>query len=195
MTLSLREKRRLETARDIQLATLKLAVRHGLEKITAEEIAADAGVSTRTFFNYYTNKEAAAVGTPPAFSEENKAELIKGTNALADDMKAFLDRHMEILARDEPILKMVGTVVRTNEKARGILESFLNKERNDLAECLTPRLNNPHTAAALASITTDTIARAIFLWEHAQDLSLASALDSAWEGLMEASRLLASPSQ
>lgn len=191
MTLSLREKRRRETARDIQLATLTLAVQQGLEKITTEEIAAAAGVSTRTFFNYYTNKEAAAVGTPPAFSEANKAALSTGTGGLAADLKAFLDRHMATLARDEPILKMVGTVVRTNEKARGILESFLNRERHALEACLTQRLHNPHAAAALAGTTTDTIARAIFLWEHAQELSLEAALDRAWEGLIAASQLLA----
>ncbi|MCP3877409.1 MAG: TetR/AcrR family transcriptional regulator, partial [Sulfitobacter sp.] len=49
----------------IQLATLDLAVKKGLENVTTEEIAATTGISTRTFFNYYTNKETAAVGAPP----------------------------------------------------------------------------------------------------------------------------------
>ncbi len=72
MTLSLRERRRQQTARDIQLATLDLAVKKGLENVTTEEIAATTGISTRTFFNYYTNKETAAVGARPPFRRLRK---------------------------------------------------------------------------------------------------------------------------
>lgn len=72
MTLSLRQKRRQETARDIQRATLELALARGLEHVTTEEIAQVAGVSTRTFFNYFNNKEAAAIGIPQAFAMKTR---------------------------------------------------------------------------------------------------------------------------
>ncbi len=191
MTLSLRERRRQETERDIQKATLELAIQHGLENITTEEIAVSAGISTRTFFNYYSNKEAAAIGMPPRFREEDKEALRTGTTSLAADLKLFLDKQMDALAGDEPILKMVGTVLRSNEKARGILEGFLIMERGELTECLCLRVNNRQTAAALASSLTDAIGRAIFLWEHEEDLSLGAALDITWDGLIDASHLLA----
>lgn len=191
MTLSLRERRRQETARDIQMATLDLAIQRGLEGVTTEDIAAAAGVSTRTFFNYYPNKEAAAIGAPPAFRDEDKAALRNGTGSLAGDVKLFLDRHMEVLAADEPVLRMVGTVLRSNEKARGILEGFQNQERRDLTECLCHRVKDRQTAAALASSSVDAIIRAIYLWEHRDDLSLGAALDVIWEGMIQASRLLA----
>ncbi|WP_372838872.1 TetR/AcrR family transcriptional regulator [Phaeovulum sp.] len=192
MTLSLRERRRLATAREIQLATLKLAIQHGLESITTEEIAAAAGVSTRTFFNYFPNKEAAAVGAPLAFCEEGKAALRDGTGSLARDIKLFLDKHMEALTGDEPVLRMVGEVLRANEKLRGILEDFQRQERRELTECLCRRVNDRQTAATLASSIIDAIPRAIFLWENEDDLSLGAALDLIWEGILQASRLLAS---
>ena len=107
MTVSLRERRRQQTARDIQLATLDLAVKKGLENVTTEEIAATTGISTRTFFNYYTNKETAAVGAPPPFSEAAKEALRSGNGPLADDLKMFLDQHFAALTNDEPILKMI----------------------------------------------------------------------------------------
>ena len=195
MTLSLREKRRQETARDIQIITLEMAVRHGLENVTTEEIAAAAGISTRTFFNYYTNKEAAAIGAPPAFTEENMTALREGTESLAADIKLFLARHMEVMADDEHIIRMIGTVLRSNEKARGILEGFLIMERIELTECLSSRVTDRQTAAALASSITDAIGRSIYLWEHEDDLSLGAALDIVWEGMIRAWRLLAASSE
>jgi len=194
MTLSLRERRRQQTARDIQIATLDLAVQKGLENVTTEEIAAAVGISTRTFFNYYTNKETAAVGAPPAFTEAAKEALRDGSGPLADDLKLFLDQHVAALTKDEPILKMIGTVLRSNEKARGILQGFLIMERRELTECLSHRVQNLQAAAALASNTTDAVGRAIFLWEHEENLSLSAALDVVWEGTIAAAALLTSTS-
>ena len=192
MTSPLRQKRRLETAREIQKATLELTMQKRLGDITTEEIAVAAGVSTRTFFTYFPNKDAAAVGHPPKFTEESKKALRTGKAALAADLKQLLDKHMETLAKDEPILRMVGNILRSNEKARGILEGFLTVERIELTETLCSRVENCHTAAALAKKTADTIGAAIYLWEHEEDLSLAEALDVVWEGLLDASRLLLS---
>tara|TARA_R100000789_G_scaffold83820_1_gene79432 strand:+ start:228 stop:815 length:588 start_codon:yes stop_codon:yes gene_type:complete len=194
MTLSLRERRRQTTARDIQKATLELALQHGLENVTTEEIAAAAGISTRTFFNYYTNKEAAAIGAPPDFREEDMEALRKGTSSLAADIKRFLDRHMEILAGDEAILRMVGKVLRSNEKARGILQGILIMKRGELTECLHSRVNNHQTAASLAYNAMDAIGRTIYLWEHEKELSLDAALDIVWESMITAAQLLVSSS-
>lgn len=193
MTLSLRQKRRQETAFEIQRATLEMAMQNGLENITTDDIAAASGVSTRTFFNYYANKEAAAIGHPPGFSEEDKEILRQDSGSIAADIKQILDRHMEVLAKDEDILRMVGKVLRSNEKARGILDGFLTAERNELTAALRKRTDNLQTAAALATFVTDTIGKAIYLWEHEEDLSLGVALDVVWEGLIGASRLLLSP--
>ncbi|THH38939.1 TetR/AcrR family transcriptional regulator [Aliishimia ponticola] len=194
MTVSLRERRRQQTARDIQLATLDLAAEQGLENVTTEEIAASAGVSTRTFFNYYTNKEAAAIGSPPAFLDEDVAALREGRGALSDDLKLFLDKHIKVLSEEVDVIRKVGNVLRTNEKARGILEGFLMMQRRTLTEGLRGRIEDRHTAAALASMTTDAVGRAIFLWEHEDGLTLGAALNTVWQGQMAAAQLLTSAS-
>ena len=121
--------------------------------------------------------------------------LREGTGSLATDIKIFLDKHIEVLAGDEPILKLIGSVLRSNEKARGILEGFLAMGRIELRDCLNTRVGNPYAAAALASSITDTIGRAIYLWEHEDSLSLDAALDVIWEGTIRASQLLAAPSE
>jgi AcrR family transcriptional regulator len=56
----LRERKKAATKAALCEATMRLAVeKGGLEAVTADEIAAEAGVSTRTFHNYFPNKEAA----------------------------------------------------------------------------------------------------------------------------------------
>lgn len=165
---------------------------NGLEGVTTDEIAAAAGVSTRTFFNYFANKEAAAIGHPPGIDSKDKEILREGTGPLAADLKRVLDRHIARLAEDEDILRMVGRVIGSNEKARGILDGFLTAEREDLTEALRGRLGDRQTAAALASIVTGAIGGAIFLWEHEDTMTLAEALDCVWRAQVDASRLISS---
>jgi AcrR family transcriptional regulator len=55
----LRERKKLDTRRALAAATLRLALQHGLSAVTVEQIAAEAGVSYRTFFNHFTGKEDA----------------------------------------------------------------------------------------------------------------------------------------
>jgi AcrR family transcriptional regulator len=59
----LRERKKRETRRAINLAALDLVEEKGFATVTTEEIATRAGVSARTFFNYFPSKEAAVIGT------------------------------------------------------------------------------------------------------------------------------------
>ncbi|MEV5845460.1 TetR family transcriptional regulator [Streptomyces sp. NPDC051985] len=61
----LRDRRREQTSRDIHGAVIRLAREHGFDKVTVDMISAEAGISPRTFFNYFPSKEAAAIGTAP----------------------------------------------------------------------------------------------------------------------------------
>jgi AcrR family transcriptional regulator len=52
----LRERKKLDTRRALSDAALGLAFERGLDRVTRDDIAARAGVSLRTFNNYFTNK-------------------------------------------------------------------------------------------------------------------------------------------
>ncbi|GAB48899.1 TetR/AcrR family transcriptional regulator [Mobilicoccus pelagius] len=66
---SLRARKKKLTRRAIHEAALHLVTERGLDHVTAEEIAATAGVSARTFFNYFPTKDAAVLGLPPDLPE------------------------------------------------------------------------------------------------------------------------------
>jgi AcrR family transcriptional regulator len=59
--IGLRERKKLQTRTAIHEAALHLIDERGLEATTIEQICQAADVSTRTFFNYYPSKAAAAL--------------------------------------------------------------------------------------------------------------------------------------
>jgi AcrR family transcriptional regulator len=60
-TTGLRERKKAQTRRAISQAVLFLALERGLDAVTADDIAAAANVSVRTFHNYFGSKEEALV--------------------------------------------------------------------------------------------------------------------------------------
>ena len=52
----LRERKKRETRIALSWATIRLVVERGLDNVRIEDIAAEAGVSTRTFSNYFATK-------------------------------------------------------------------------------------------------------------------------------------------
>jgi hypothetical protein len=60
-----RDQHKLDTLSGLRRAAVELALERGVEHITVADIAAAAGVSRRTFFNYFATKEDALVGEYP----------------------------------------------------------------------------------------------------------------------------------
>ena len=52
----LRERKKVATRHALGVAAMRLAIERGLENVLVEDIAEAAGVSTRTFNNYFASK-------------------------------------------------------------------------------------------------------------------------------------------
>lgn len=63
--MNLREQKKLAAWRAIRAAALRLFDEQGYEAATVEQIAAAAGVSRATFFNYFASKEAVVFDQDP----------------------------------------------------------------------------------------------------------------------------------
>jgi AcrR family transcriptional regulator len=74
--IGLRERRRRQTSTDIRDAAMRLTQERGWDKVTIEEICIEAGISTRTFFNYFPNKESAIAYGPSDIPAELGAEFV-----------------------------------------------------------------------------------------------------------------------
>jgi len=74
--IGLRERRRRQTSTDIRDAAARLAHERGWDKVTIEEICIEAGISTRTFFNYFPNKESAIAYGPSDLPAELVADFV-----------------------------------------------------------------------------------------------------------------------
>lgn len=89
----LRERKRRETRLRIEDCATALILDRGFDQVTLEEICEKAGVSRRTFFNYFDSKDQAVSGTGiPVIPQE--------------DLDAFATTDSENVVRD--ILRFIG---------------------------------------------------------------------------------------
>ncbi len=72
---TLRARRRQDTHAEIVRAAFELFAEHGYEAVSADEIAAAAGVSRATFFNYFPRKDQILLEVAKSRSERLKTLL------------------------------------------------------------------------------------------------------------------------
>ena len=98
--VSLRERKKLATRRLLRRAALELVAEHGLANVTVEDIAEAAEVSPRTFFNYFTSKEAVLFGGEP----DRAARLRDAHRDAARPASRRIDALRTVLAADAETL-------------------------------------------------------------------------------------------
>lgn len=192
MAASLRERRRQQTELDIQRATISLALEQGLDHVTTEAIADRAGISPRTFFNYYPNKEAAVVGHPPDFPDCAREAFVTGQGNLRDDLRILLMSNLRQMENRPDIIRGIGELWKENARVRWMLELEIEKLIDVVADCIQRRQPDmaPGLRHGLADWTMRSSHLAIGLWAQDKADDLETALDIVWEEQLEVARCL-----
>ncbi|WP_160878343.1 TetR family transcriptional regulator [Nocardioides flavescens] len=174
--VSLRDRRRAQTEREVGEVALALFEAHGIDATTVDEIARQAGISPRTFFRYFPTKERAAL-VPHRDLEDRVAAMV---DALSPDrpvlpqleeiwvevLTAFDDGRSEAgeqvlrvrrLMRTEPSLRLAAASL--DEERTLVLVAHLRDLLGDLDDLRARVL--VETAAAAVRVALDAWAEAV----------------------------------
>lgn len=84
---SLRERKKQQTRQAIHDAARALVLEEGLAQVTIADVCARAGISERTFFNYFPSKAAASLGLPSKPLSEARTHLFLDSDGpIIDDL-------------------------------------------------------------------------------------------------------------
>lgn len=89
----LRERKKRATYDSLIDSAQRLVAERGLDAVTVEEVCAEAGVSTRTFFNYFDSKDDAVLGIQPWELDQELVEIFRAggpTGVLGTDLQALV---------------------------------------------------------------------------------------------------------
>src|SRR3954452_6247634 len=73
----MRERKKLATREALSAAALRLALEHGPQNVRVDDIAEAAGVSPRTYNNYFSSREQAIVGALAAERGQHVAAALR----------------------------------------------------------------------------------------------------------------------
>jgi AcrR family transcriptional regulator len=132
--------RRHRTAKKIQAVAVELAMRDGLANVTTDAIAKAAGISTRTFFNYYPYKEAAILGPAPDYPAEASEAFVAGTGRLIDDLDRLLAIHVARFLDERELLANVFALAETDVKVDALRNMAVLSRRAQMRELLNRRM-------------------------------------------------------
>ncbi|MFG3214583.1 TetR/AcrR family transcriptional regulator [Streptomyces tendae] len=109
----LRERKKRATREALREAALRLAVERGPDQVRVEDIAEAAGVSPRTYNNYFASREQAIVSAVTADREERIAAAVAARPAgvrLADAVtEAVVEQYAHEGERERGVLLLITT--------------------------------------------------------------------------------------
>lgn len=194
---SLRERKKRATRRLLRKAALDLVAERGLGHVTVEDIAEAAGVSPRTFFNYFPSKEGALFGPDPdteAVVRERLVHDMPGAPVL-DVLRAVIASQAELFEAEftelggDPV-KWLGQTraVRADPHVRAAHAAQLVMIERSVAEAIARRLGADLEAdpypGLLAGVATSVFRTSMTFWAAAGGVvPLARIVDQAFRAV------------
>jgi AcrR family transcriptional regulator len=129
-----REQRKRETSRALTSAARRWTIERGFAGFTIEELCAEAGVSRRTFFNYFESKENAVFGfaTIDSRQEALEEEFAARRGDLIDDFIQLTISRFELFNPVEDAPAMFAVIEQEPRLLKAAFEQIAKNERRDV---------------------------------------------------------------
>jgi mycofactocin system transcriptional regulator len=174
--------------RELELIALQLFTAHGFDETTVEQIAAEAGVSSRTFFRYFESKAAVLW-----HDFDREVDALRAAFGEVDDEVPMMDAirrtvvsvnhyRAEDVAELRTRMHLIGSVPALQASAAPHYDAW----ERAVSDFAAGRLSQPATALYPLAIGRTTLAacRAAFdLWVERADADLTVYIDEALRGL------------
>ncbi len=185
--LGLRERKKRACRASLVDAAQHLVARDGLDQVTVEEICSEAGVSPRTFFNYFESKDDAVLGHAPWAVDPDAAEVFAGggpTGNHVADLGVLLAAVLGEVAVDRDRVARAMGLVASEPRLLARQMVTIEQKHSQLTELAAARLGEPADSprATLLAVLAGGMARASFARWHADgdaDLHAAVAATAA----------------
>ena len=154
----LRERKKQQTRRAIHEAAYRLVDEHGLDGTTIDQICDAADVSSRTFFNYFPSKMAAALGIPEEpVDDDAVARFRAASGSLVDALCDMIAGGGPFAARQA---RLKGLVTRHPELLR-TLSGMMTATRGRFIELATERASSPAEAELAVTLVLAALALSV----------------------------------
>ena len=138
---TLREAKRLATARRISDCALALTADRGLEGWTMDDLADAAEVSRRTLFNYVPAKVDAIIGPPPEINPDAVATFVAGGphGRLLDDLRVLAQAILDEEDFDPATVQVRRQILTTNPRLLLTVHERFEQVTGDLVDRILAR--------------------------------------------------------
>lgn len=170
----LRDRRRRETRREIHTAALRLVRKHGFGKVTVDMISAEAGVSPRTFFNYFPNKEEALLlgpkEVPPALAAEFVAAGTASPRTLLADVTQLLVREMTDNPPERALMHDVFALADSHPPVLAAMLARIDGLQRSIADVVAQRMGqrpDDEVPSMIAAVALTAVRSGLERWSRA----------------------------
>jgi AcrR family transcriptional regulator len=162
----LRERKKQATREALRAAALRLALEHGPDNVRVDDIAAAAGVSTRTYNNYFASREQAIVAAVTAEREARVAAAVAARPASVRLADAVVEAIVEQYTDPGEQRRDVLLLITTRPTLRAAFVDTAGTLEHPLAAAIAQRLGDPdpHTAHVLAASVAAAVRIALQRW-------------------------------
>lgn len=169
---TLRARRRQQTRAEIHDAAVELVLERGFAAVTVEDIAQVAGISPRTFFNYFPTKQEAIFPGPPEIDPEAVEAFIAGKNSLIADLRALVAGYAELAPRVRKQMQQLRPVLAEQPDVWIHMHKRFSEVEDAFAKAVAKRRKHDDPTSedrVIAAISTGILRASMRCWSLIED--------------------------